>query len=148
MQVYIWQDHGGKTQFCCHSKKNRMESRLSSGGLLIIVRKKINAKISSNCMCFVKVRKYIRYKRFSKEKAKFSPSKFLLIKQKTHKVKLRILFFFFFFFASQTRSCNLGAHQYGIKLRNECKKIWVPHEILTLHAISRKFEDKLEGGKF
>ena len=36
----------GKTQFCCHSKtKNRMESRLSSVGLLIIVRKKINAKI-------------------------------------------------------------------------------------------------------
>ena len=29
----------GKTQFCCHSKRNRMESRLISVGLLIIVRK-------------------------------------------------------------------------------------------------------------
>ena len=47
-------------------------------------------------MCFVKVRKYILYKRFRmKKKRNFSPSKFLL-KKKTQKVELHLLVIIFF----------------------------------------------------
>ena len=61
-------------KFAATVKNNRMKSPLSSAGLLKIVRKKINAKVSSHCILltvFCKGTKIYSIQRFRTKKAKF-----------------------------------------------------------------------------
>ena len=87
-------------------------------------------KNSSNYM-FCKGTKIYSIQKVSNEKSEFFRLRNFFLNRKRTKIKLHLLvIFFFFFFAFQTRPCNLGAHQHGIKLRHECKIYWVPHEML------------------